>query len=94
MTFGESLLRPEVAEDASEHPAWRVRSKSFAWDRPLRRADVHDLGATPPDGPIVSVYVARLGEKEALIATETPTVFGTPHFDGLSGSTGWPSGRW
>ena len=55
-----------------------------------RRADVHDLGATPPDGPIVSVYVAGLGQKEPLIATETPTVFVTPHFDRLSGSTGLP----
>ena len=73
---------PEVLEDESEQPSWRVKGKSFVWDRPLRKSDLAYLGPTAPTGPILGVYVADLGEKEALLHSEAPVVFATPHFDG------------
>ena len=73
---------PEVVVDGGEHPAWRVRKKSFVWDRPLRPADHRHLGAAAPAGPVLGVRVADEGAKQALLAGEGPVVFTTPHFDG------------
>jgi len=73
---------PEV-EDGSgrDTPAWTVRGKAFAWNRPLRTKDRDELGAAAPDGPILAVRVADLGEKEAILATGGPW-FTTKHFNG------------
>jgi hypothetical protein len=74
---------PEVTE--GEHwgsTAWRVRDKSFAWERPLRRSDLEALGDAAPDGPIVAVRVPELGVKSALIASDPDVYFDIPHFDG------------
>lgn len=73
---------PEVAEEAGAHPSWRVRRKLVAWDRPLRKADLAHLGERAPSGPIVGVRTADAGVAEALVASEAPVVFTTPHFDG------------
>lgn len=77
---------PEVVEDGSaghDHlPAWKVRDKSFAWERPLRRGDLEALGDDAPAGPVLGLRTADLGAKEAVL-TELPGVcFTTPHFDG------------
>ena len=68
--------------ETSERPqwgnlSWRVRDKSFVWERPLRASDLRALGDTAPDGPI-------LGAKEALIADDPEVYFTTPHFDGYA----------
>ncbi|MQA24888.1 MAG: MmcQ/YjbR family DNA-binding protein [Micromonosporaceae bacterium] len=62
--------------------AWRVKKKLFAWERPLRRADLEALGATAPDGPILAAHVPDLGAKEALLADDPEVYFTTPHFNG------------
>ena len=62
--------------------AWKVRGKSFVWERPLRTADLRALGASAPSGTVLGVSVADLGVKEALLAEDAATVFTTPHFDG------------
>jgi hypothetical protein len=77
-----ALALPEVSEDGGERPAWRVKGKQFVWDRPLRRGDLAHLGASAPEGPVLGAYVADLGAKEALLGTEAPVLFTTPHFDG------------
>jgi len=41
--------------------SWRVRDKAFAWERPLRRADVTELGDAAPDGPVLAVRVPDVG---------------------------------
>jgi hypothetical protein len=74
---------PEVTE--GEHwgsTAWRVRDKSFAWERPLRSSDLEELGEDAPQGPIVAVRVPEVGMKEALIASDPQVYFTIPHFDG------------
>lgn len=78
-----ALGLPETAEATSwGQPAWKVRDKSFAWERPLREADRDALGDAAPDGPILGVRTADLGVKEALLADDPAVYFTTPHFDG------------
>jgi len=80
-----ALALPEVAESSSYgNMGWRVKTKSFIWERPLRRADYEALGDAAPDGPILGVRVADVGVKEALIADDPGVYFTTPHFDGYS----------
>ena len=71
---------PETTERSAND--WRIRDKGFAWERPLRRADLDHLGAPAPDGPILGVWVPDLGVKEALLASAPDIYFTTPHFDG------------
>lgn len=67
---------------AYRHQAWRVGGKLFAWERPLRSADLEALGDDAPAGPILGARVEHLGAKEALIADAPDVYFTTPHFDG------------
>jgi len=74
---------PEVVESSGAPiPDWRVRGKLFAWERPLRRADLDALHDTAPTGEVLAAYVPDLGAKEALIADQPDVYFTTPHFDG------------
>ena len=62
--------------------SWRIRDKTFVWERPLRKADLKALGDAAPKGPILGVWVADLGVKEAILADDPDVFFTTPHFDG------------
>jgi hypothetical protein len=79
-----ALALPEAAETSGRDGllGWNVRGKGFAWERPLRRADLEALGDAAPDGPILGAYVPDLGAKEALLADDPEVYFTTPHFDG------------
>src|ERR1700751_299939 len=77
---------PGATEDERHgNRAWFVGGKAFAWERPFSKADIRRFGdETPPDGPILAVRVADLGEKEGILAANTEAFFPTPHFDGYA----------
>lgn len=79
-----AMALPSVEESTSGygHIQWRVKDKSFIWERPLRKADYEALGSSAPDGPILGVRVADVGVKEALLAEDPAVYFTTPHFNG------------
>jgi hypothetical protein len=76
---------PEVTVgERYSNTTWLVRGKGFAWERPFRKSDIKRFGdATPPDGPILAVRVADLGEKDAVLAAGLKGFFTIPHFDGF-----------
>ncbi|MGA9310287.1 MAG: MmcQ/YjbR family DNA-binding protein [Pseudonocardiaceae bacterium] len=79
-----ALALPETTERSAREDVrqWRVKDKLFAWERPLRRADLEALGDAAPDGAILATRVADLGAKEALLADDPDIYFTTPHFNG------------
>ena len=80
------LALPEVVETTSGHGGrqWRVRDKSFVWERPLRRKDLEELGPDAPAGPVLAASVPDEGAKRALVAAEPDVYFTTHHFDGYA----------
>jgi hypothetical protein len=68
---------------------WRVRDRLFAWERPLRRADVDALGDRVREAPVLGVRVEDLGVKEALLEDDPSVFFTTPHFDGYPAVLVW-----
>ena len=83
---------PEVEEESAHgHTgslAWRVRDKTFLWERPLRRRDLEELRTRDPedpalDGPVLAARVPDLGAREALLGADPSVYFTTAHFDGF-----------
>jgi hypothetical protein len=80
-----ALALPEVSEGTSYgNAAWKVRKKTFAWERPLREREREELGASAPDGEVLGLWVGDLDAKEALLADDCGHFFTTPHFDGYA----------
>lgn len=61
---------------------WQVGTKGFAWERPLRKADLERLGdQTPPSGEILGVRTENLDAKDAILAMSLPGFFTIAHFN-------------
>lgn len=76
------ILRPLPGVEAADgRRLWRVKGKLLAWERPLRKADLEELGAAAPKGAILGVHVT-LDVKDLLLAAEPSIYFTTSHFDG------------
>ena len=80
-----ALALPGASEGTSYgNAAWKVKGKLFAWERPLRKADLTALGDAAPTGPILGIRTADLEMKEALLASDPEVYFTTPHFNGYA----------
>jgi len=78
-----ALELPEVSEHVTRGAMqWKVRSKTFAWERPLRRADLDALGIPAQVGPVLAAKTDDEAVKLALVAEDPTVFFTTPHFDG------------
>jgi hypothetical protein len=79
-----ALGLPDTAEKSTsgDTATWTVHGKSFAWERPLRKSDLEELGKHAPTGTILGVRTADLEMKEALLAANPRAFFTTSHFDG------------
>ena len=77
-----ALTLPETAEgaDRSGLSKWMVRDKHFAWERPLRKRDLEELGAAAPAGDILGASTADLDDKRGLIGSNPDVFFTVPHF--------------
>ncbi|PRB11570.1 hypothetical protein CQ042_16630 [Microbacterium sp. MYb62] len=86
-----ALAFPGAEEAVSGHTgaaSWRLKSGQFAWLRGPSATDLRqlaELGREWPEGDVLAVRVADLGEKEALLAAEPVALFTIPHFDGYPG---------
>lgn len=70
---------PEIVEEG-DPPSWKVRRKSLLWERPLRKYEVAELGASMRDAPILAAMVEDVGERAALISRDPEIFFTTSHF--------------
>jgi hypothetical protein len=78
-----ALALPGTTEGTGRTGAqWKVADKLFVWERPLRPADVAELGDAAPDGPVLAARVPDEGAKLALVAAEPERYFTTTHFTG------------
>jgi hypothetical protein len=80
-----ALALPEATEEPTygASRSWRVRDKAFAWERPLRKADLAELADAAPAGPVLAVRVPDVGARAALIADSPGVYFSTAHFTGF-----------
>jgi hypothetical protein len=81
---GIAMALPEVTEGGAQGGSigWAVKGTGFVWERPLRKADLLELGDAAPRGAILGARTAGLEEKEALLAANPVAFFTTSHFDG------------
>ena len=78
-----ALALPDVVEGTDTNGyKWEVHRKHFAYERPLRKRDLEELGATAPDGPILGLRVAELADKQGLIGSNPAVFFTIPHYEG------------
>ena len=77
-----ALALPDVVEGTDTNGyKWEVHRKHFAYERPLRKRDLEELGATAPDGPILGLRVAELADKQGLIGSNPAVFFTIPHYE-------------
>ena len=79
-----ALALPATTEGTSRegHRVWRVQGRPFARERPLRRADLAELGDAAPAGPVLALHVPDLGARAALLADDPAVFLTTSHVDG------------
>lgn len=78
-----ALDLPGAVEDASgSTTAWRIGTKAFAWERPLRPSELGPLGDRAPAGPALGLRVPDHGAREALVLSRPDVFFLVPFYAG------------
>ena len=78
-----ALALPDVVEGTDTNGyKWEVHRKHFAYERPLRKRDLEELGSTAPEGQILGLRVAELADKHGLIGSNPAVFFTIPHYEG------------
>ena len=84
-----ALELPETVELTDTNGfKWELQKKHFAWERPLRKRDLEELGNSAADGPILGVRVADLDEKQGTIGSNPKVFFTIPHFANFPAKVG------
>ncbi len=73
---------PETGEREPGRRGWGVRGKPLAWERPLRKRDVDELGDAAPKGAILCARTDGEAGKEELLSANPDVYFTTSHFNG------------
>lgn len=73
----KAALALPLVEEADRQ--WRVKGKLMAWERPLRKRDVEEVG---DQGEVIGFRTSGLDAKEAYLAEEPEACFTTSHFNG------------
>jgi len=60
--------------------AWTVEGKTVAWERPLSKKDLVELGGKAPQGLVVAVHMVDLVERDAWCQTVPDACFVSQHF--------------
>ena len=77
-----ALALPDVVEGTDTNGyKWEVHRKHFAYERPLRKWDLEELGSTAPEGQILGLRVAELADKHGLIGSNPAVFFTNPHYE-------------
>ena len=69
-----------VASSDSNGYKWEVHKVYFAYERPLRKRDLQELGPAAPTGDILGVRVAAIDDKLGLIGSNLDVFFTIPHY--------------
>jgi hypothetical protein len=78
-----ALALPDTLElPDSNGLKWEVHGKHFAYERPLRKRDLEELGNSAPTGPILGLRTADAGDKLGLIGSNPEVFFTIPHYAG------------
>jgi hypothetical protein len=78
-----ALALPGVTETTSwGNRAFAVGGHTFAWERPLRKADLAELGLRAQAGPVVGLRIERVEERPELLAEWPDVYFTIAHFRG------------
>ena len=76
-----ALALPDVVASADTNGhKWEVHKVHFAYERPLRKRDLQELGDAAPTGEILGVRVADLDDKRGLIRSNPEVFFTVPHY--------------
>ena len=76
-----ALELPDVVAAADTNGyKWEVHGVHFAYERPLRKRDLQELGGAAPTGEILGVRVADLDDKRGLIGSNPDVFFTIPHY--------------
>jgi len=79
-----ALALPAATEGTTYgHRSWQVSGRAFAWERPLRPADVAELGEVAPVGAVLALRVPDVGARQVLVADSPGVYFSTTHFAGF-----------